>query len=103
MKKIAPTNASAKASDVSICALLTSCASRPAAIIDDHVSARMPSDSVSYSTIMPRTTGMRRADPAITPESSSERWTIVPSGERTATAMCRGPRIITPSMTAWPP
>ena len=28
---------------------------------------------------------------------------ISPSGVRTATAQVRGPRIITPSMTAWPP
>ena len=26
-----------------------------------------------------------------------------PSGERTATAQFEGPRIITPSRTAWPP
>ena len=28
---------------------------------------------------------------------------IFPSGVRTAVAACLGPRIITPSMTAWPP
>src|SRR5436190_6490876 len=30
-------------------------------------------------------------------------WAISPSGFRTATAQLRGPRIITPSRTAWPP
>ena len=65
--------------------------------------ARSPSESVPHSTTAPRTSGIRRSRPVVNPVSSSECRTISPLGWRTATAMCRGARIITPSMTAWPP
>ena len=65
--------------------------------------ARMPSESVSQSTAAPRTSGIRRTRPVENPVSSSACRTILPLGWRTARAICRGARIITPSITAWPP
>src|SRR5438874_9433389 len=66
--------------------------------------ARKPIASDSPSATTPRTIGMR-----------SQRWrnrtdaigrftsAMAPSGLRTATDQAEGPRIITPSRTAWPP
>ena len=65
--------------------------------------ARIPSESVSHSTTAPRRSGTRRRRPVVNPVNSSAWRTISPLGWRTATAMCRGARIITPSITACPP
>ena len=52
----------------------------------------------------PRTTGSRRTRwRAISGSIDFVTCAISPSGLRTATAQLRGPRIITPSRTAWPP
>src|SRR4051794_24783189 len=62
----------------------------------------MASDSPSAMT--PLTTGSRRREcRAISGSISFATCAISPSGLRTATAQLRGPRIITPSRTAWPP
>ena len=62
----------------------------------------MASDSPSAKT--PRTTG-RRAQRCLSRNEEIGRLTsaISPSGLRTATDHADGPRIITPSRTAWPP
>jgi hypothetical protein len=67
-------------------------------------SARKPRESDSASATTPRTTGARaqrrrRADEA----SGNDSTSIAPLWRRTATAHAEAPRIMTPSMTAWPP
>ena len=68
-----------------------------------HASAPIPSASVSHSTSTPRISGTRRSRLVYTPPRRRVRLAISPLGCRTATAIERGPRIITPSTTAWPP
>src|SRR3954454_10829612 len=62
----------------------------------------MASDSPRATT--PRTTGRRGAPWGVIGEKIAfETWAMSPSGFRTATDQFEGPRIITPSKTAWPP
>ena len=64
----------------------------------------MPSPRVSKSETAPRTTGQPRGlKRRVTEAKGRSRKASVPSGRRTATAMREGERIMTPSMTAWPP
>ena len=78
----------------------SSSAWRPA----DRISQRVPTISVSYSTTSPRTNGARDRRLPWNPESRrSVANTMRPSGWRSATAMASRPRIMTPSMSAWPP
>ncbi len=67
-------------------------------------SAFMPIAIDCPSTMMPRRNGFPRIGTRFTTESIScdSRW-ISPDGRRTATAQWSAPRIMTPSMTAWPP
>ena len=68
----------------------------------DHASALNPSVSDSASAMTPRSNGMR----AYRSDQRGASWTsssMTYSGVRTATAQLVAPRIITPSMTAWPP
>ena len=60
--------------------------------------------SYANAAITPRRNGLARNGWRLATESMSwdSRWTS-PSGRRTATAHTSRPRIITPSMTAWPP
>ncbi len=81
---------------------LISFSSSPRATLEEKISERMPRDRVSPSTMTPRTKGMRLG-PLYTSPRASRRTAMSPSGRRQATATLRGPRIITPSMTAWPP
>src|SRR5437868_15242913 len=67
-------------------------------------SARKPIASDSPSATTPRTTGRRSAQWRVMGEPTGLlTWAMSPSGFRTATAQFEGPRIITPSNTAWPP
>ena len=67
------------------------------------VYARLPITNVSVSTNTPRMNGMRRNTPAVQLRSGMLCTLTVPSSRRTASAQRSGPRIITPSITAWPP
>ena len=65
---------------------------------------RKPRTSAWIITTAPLTTGQRRT--GCMSASAAILWrktAIRPSGRRTATAIERGERIITPSRTAWPP
>ena len=74
-----------------------------AARLADRCNALMPRVRDSAKTRMPRKRGTLRSFPvAQEPRRSWCRW-MEPSGRRTAKAKCVRPRIITPSMTAWPP
>src|SRR3954464_9871468 len=67
-------------------------------------SARKPIASDSPSATTPRTTGSRKNQCRAIAEWIG--WltpAMPPPGGRTATAQLDGPRIITPSRTAWPP
>src|SRR3954466_1930679 len=67
-------------------------------------SARKPIASDSPSATTPRTTGRRKNQCRAIAELIG--WftpAMPPPGVRTATAQLDGPRIITPSRTAWPP
>src|SRR5687768_13961883 len=67
-------------------------------------SARKPIASDSPSAITPRMTGSRKTGcRAIGLRIGWFSSTISPLGVRTASAQADGPRIITPSRTAWPP
>src|SRR5690606_5508493 len=78
--------------------------SSPIATSAEKVSARIPSPSESHSRPSPRTNGTRLQKPLYSDELiGSSRITISPFGARTASATCRLPRIITPSIIAWPP
>ena len=69
-----------------------------------RTSQRVPTTRVSYRTTSPRTNGQRDARLPWNPESRrSVAVTMRPSGWRRATAIASRPRIITPSMRAWPP
>src|SRR5262245_2367335 len=67
-------------------------------------SARKPIESDSPSAMIPRMTGRRiqrwRSSIEVIGRLTSA---MSPSGFRTATDHAEGPRIITPSRTAWPP
>src|SRR5438045_1528522 len=66
--------------------------------------ARKPMASDSPSAKMPRTMGRRASACRFIAESMCrETCAMSPSGLRTATDQFEGPRIITPSKTAWPP
>jgi hypothetical protein len=70
----------------------------------DMPSALKPMLSDSTSATTPRITGQRSARWRLVQETSgNDRTSIPPSGWRVATAQVETPRIITPSMTAWPP
>ena len=65
---------------------------------------RLPSASVSHRTTAPRSTGMRVRRRRIGPVAIGSAVTAMPpSTVRNATPMCDGPRISTPSISAWPP
>src|SRR6266487_4284459 len=68
------------------------------------LSAEIPSARVSNSETAPRTTGRPSTrSRRVTDENGFSIRAIEPSGRRTATATRDGERIMTPSMTAWPP
>src|SRR5438445_2914206 len=68
------------------------------------LSAVIPSESVSNSETAPRTTGRPSGLTRRVIETNGfSSVAIVPSGRRTATATREGERIMTPSITAWPP
>ena len=96
-KTIAPRESSvsiSSASDPSSCA----------AYCAEIESARKPIASDSPSAMMPRTIGSRKTQCRfITDSIGRQTSAICPFGFRTATAQFEGPRIITPSRTAWPP
>jgi len=81
---------------------LDSCSSGATCWLADHDSARMPScmDSTRVATPRARGTLAHFFDQA---GASFTSVRISPSGVRTATAQVVAPRIITPSITAWPP
>src|SRR5215203_3732540 len=67
-------------------------------------SARKPIESDSPSAMMPRTIGTRIQRCLSSIEAIGRLTSAMsPSGFRTATDQADGPRIITPSRTAWPP
>ena len=85
---------------------LPSSMSSPSAASDaERMSMRVPMTSVSYSRNMPRRNGIlisfRSAESAA--GSGSDIVTISPDGGRTLMATVVRPRIITPSISAWPP
>src|SRR5262249_19231576 len=89
---------------VSTFELSPSSASSCAAYCAEMASARKPMASDSPSAITPRTIGSRQNQwRACGDEMDCETCAISPCGVRTATAQLPGPRIITPSRTAWPP
>src|SRR4051794_3947226 len=64
----------------------------------------MPIMSDSRSTQTPRTKGsLRQGSSAAFPGKGYSSHAMAASGLRTATAQDAAPRIMTPSMTAWPP
>src|SRR4051812_41906933 len=72
--------------------------------------ARKPIDMESARATTPRTMGSRNSRCRLVHETSGNDWiSISPrvsgsgAGLRTATAQVETPRIMTPSMTAWPP
>jgi hypothetical protein len=70
----------------------------------ENVSAEMPFHSDSSKTMAPRKNGNRRnLAPAHNGRHASSLMAMLPSGRRHTTVNDRGDRIITPSMTAWPP
>jgi hypothetical protein len=81
-----------------------SCTSSGEACVAEIDSARMPIVIACPSAITPRNPGLRRIRyrSAIERIGCDSRW-IDSSGRRTASAQTCRPRIITPSMTAWPP
>ncbi len=81
-----------------------SCSSSSSAWFDAIVSARTPIASDCPSTMIPRRNGLRQIGWRFATESIAcdSTW-IVPAGSRTASAQWSAPRIMTPSMTAWPP
>ena len=83
-------------------ALLEICSSSGICRFADHASALNPSAIDSASAITPRTNGIFDQRCAHSGASCTS-MSIAPSGMRTATAQLCSPRIITPSMTAWPP
>ena len=70
----------------------------------DQESALNPSVNASASTKKPRRNGIDAKRFRLVAAGSSLRLaSMTPSGRRTATAHEAGARIMTPSMTAWPP
>ena len=75
-----------------------------AAMAAERMSIRVPSTSVSYSTNIPRTNGTLSQRPYCSARGSgSEKVSISPLGGRTVIATVVRPRIMTPSIRAWPP
>jgi hypothetical protein len=88
---------------ISVTTFPSSSSSR-AATFAEIASARKPIASDSPRAITPRMTGSRHTRWRFIGEVTSRTTSsIPPSGVRTATAQHEGPRIITPSRTAWPP
>ena len=88
---------------ISVTTLPSSSSSR-AATFAEIASARKPIASDSPSAITPRITGRRQIRWRFIGDVMSRTTSsIAPSGVRTATAQHEGPRIMTPSRTAWPP
>src|SRR5581483_6051822 len=103
-KPIAITNAKMSAPRESSVSIVPSSPSSCAAYCAEIESARNPIASDSPSAITPRTIGSRQSRwRAIGEEIDCETCAMSPRGVRTATAQLPGPRIITPSRTAWPP
>ncbi len=70
----------------------------------ERMSIRVPSTSVSYRTKKPRTKGTFSQRPRCSaPGSGSDSVTTSPEGGRTLMATVVRPRIMTPSISAWPP
>ena len=81
-----------------------SSSSSRAATFAEIASARKPIASDSPSAMTPRITGRRQIRCRCIGEVTSlTTSSMPPSGVRIATAQHDGPRIITPSSTAWPP
>ena len=84
--------------------LLLDCVSSPAETSALRSNQRLPSASVSHNTTAPRSTGMRVSRRRMGPVAIGSFVTAMPpSAVRSATPMCEGPRISTPSISAWPP
>jgi hypothetical protein len=83
----------------------SSTSSPSAAMAADRMSIRVPITRVSYSTKMPRSSGMRmrRRFAERAAGSGSDIVAISPDGGRTLIATVVRPRIMTPSMSACPP
>src|SRR5665648_287855 len=78
--------------------------SSPSDSLADIVRARSPITSDSTSATTPRTTGVLRMGQRFIQLTRGNSWTpMVSSGRRTASDQWSTPRIMTPSMTAWPP
>ena len=69
----------------------------------ERLRALIPSIRVSISTRMPRSRGTLRMGPEKTWDRGSALDWMRPLCRRTERLKWRRPRIITPSMTAWPP
>src|SRR5262245_57016016 len=81
-----------------------SSATSPAAWSAEIASARRPRTRLSARATTPRTIGTRsQRRPCAQGEIAPSTTWMVSSGRRTATDQLVTPRIITPSMTAWPP
>ena len=103
-KKIAKEKTMENASVAAIAPRPISTFSARAFTLADQIIADVPRWSISASPTTPRTSGSRKnADLYIRLCSSSWRIAMPPSGRLAATAHPCGPRIRTPSMTAWPP
>ncbi len=75
-----------------------------AAMAAERMSIRVPSTRVSYSTKTPRTNGNRTSGTwRRAAGSGSEKVRISPVAGRTLMATVVRPRIMTPSISAWPP
>ena len=74
------------------------------AIAAERISIRVPMTRASYSTSTPRASGIFAHLPRDMARGSGSLYvTISPDGGRTLIATVARPRIITPSMSAWPP
>ena len=80
--------------------LSSSAGSSASATFCENSSAHIPRCSVSQRMITPRSSGVLRARPVYDERSARARLATVPSGRRQTTVACRGPRIMTPSITA---
>ena len=102
-KKTPMANASETAIIMAMATPLSSSPSASMPTLAEKLSAFMPRVSVSASAMTPRTSGTLRTAPVKIGLRGCCRTATVPSGRRTATQTLRWPRIMTPSITAWPP
>ncbi len=104
MKNSPTAKAKAMMSVTPISFLPSSCSSSPSDSLAEMVSARMPIASDSTRATTPRRIGSLRIGYRFIQLTSGQWWMpMVSSGRRTASDHQSTPRIMTPSMTAWPP